>query len=350
MTDTTDISISSQSTIRQALAAIELARSQFAMVVDDSNCLIGTITDGDIRRGLLAGMTLDSSIDSCMCCNPKVAYIDQSDEEIFSIMRLYGLHHLPIVSRDNYVYGFRCLDDLISPSKYSNPVVIMAGGLGSRLEELTRDKPKPMLPVGGRPLLESLINRYVLQGFSNIWLSVNYHSGVIESYFGSGSSFNANIQYIHEDKRLGTAGSLSLLPFTCTEPIIVSNADLLAHFDCAELLNHHISTQSVATMAVREYVSNIPYGVVVQSNGLVKNIQEKPSFTSLVNAGIYILSPPAINKVPYNTFYDMPHLFQELLTCKLKVSSHLIEGYWLDIGRRSDYDKANRDFDFGFYS
>ena len=148
MTDTPSICLSPTASIRDALSVIESARSQFSIVVDTSNHLIGTLTDGDIRRGLLAGMSLDTSIQACMCSNPKVAYIDQSDEEVFSIMRAYGLHHLPIVSRDKYVHGYKSLDDFITLSKYPNPVVIMAGGLGSRLEELTRDKPKPILPVG----------------------------------------------------------------------------------------------------------------------------------------------------------------------------------------------------------
>jgi NDP-sugar pyrophosphorylase family protein len=223
----------------------------------------------------------------------------------------------------------------------------MAGGLGSRLQELTHEQPKPMLPVGGRPLLETIVNRLVAQGFSKIWLAVNYRAEVIEKYFGDGSAFRADISYLRENKRLGTAGALSLLSSEIEQPVIVSNADLVANLDYPELLDAHLSSGAVATMAVREHECPIPFGVVMESGGRIERIEEKPVHRVLVNAGIYVLSPEAIRRVPNDVYFDMPQLFENLIDDRKSVFCHRLNGYWLDIGHRKDYEKANVDFSEG---
>jgi dTDP-glucose pyrophosphorylase len=347
MTDWKSVLVSPRSTIRDALTVINTARSQFAMVVDADGSLLGTLSDGDVRRGLLDNASLADVVEKCMCRDPKVAKSGQSAEEILVLMRRSGLHQIPIVDADHRVIGLKTVDDFLCLANRENPVVIMAGGLGSRLHELTREQPKPMLPIGGRPLLEMIVNRFVTQGFSKIWLAVNYRAEIIEQYFGDGLAFGADIRYLREDKRLGTAGALSLLPPEIEQPVIVSNADLVASLDYPELLDAHISSGAVATMAVREHEYPIPFGVVMESGGRIERIEEKPVHRVLVNAGVYVLSPEAIRRVPHDIYFDMPQLFDNLVEDRRSVFCHRLNGYWLDIGHRKDYEKANADFSEG---
>lgn len=347
MTDWKSVLVSAQATIRDALKVINAARSQFAMVVDADGRLLGTLSDGDVRRGLLDNASLEDVVEKCMCRDPKVAKSGQSPEDILILMRRSGLHQIPILDADHRVIGLKTVDDFLCLTNRENPVVIMAGGLGSRLNELTREQPKPMLPVGGRPVLEVIVNRFVTQGFSRIWLAVNYRAEVIEAYFGDGRTFGADIRYLRESKRLGTAGALSLLPPEIEQAVIVSNADLVANLDYAELVDAHTSAAAVATMAVREHEYPIPFGVVMESGGWIERIDEKPVHRVVVNAGVYVLSPEAIRRVPHDAYFDMPQLFENLIAERQLVYCHRLNGYWLDIGHRSDYERANADFSEG---
>jgi GTP:adenosylcobinamide-phosphate guanylyltransferase len=276
--------IGPKATIHQALSAINAARSQLAVVVDEDQRLLGTLSDGDIRRALLNGATLEDEVAPWMNPNARVAYDTDRPEDILAMMRVHGLHKLPVLDVSRRVVGLRDVDDFLRSAKRENPVVIMAGGLGSRLDELTRHQPKPMLPVGGRPLLETIIARFVEQGFCDICLAVNYHADVIMRHFGDGQRFGAEIRYLREDKRLGTAGALSLMPDAIDRPVIVSNADLLTSMDYGSLLESHLAAGAEATMAVREQEHAIPFGVVHQIDGRVQRIEEKPSQRMLVNA------------------------------------------------------------------
>lgn len=347
MTDWKSVLVTPWATIRDALKVINAARSQFAMVVDPDGRLLGTLSDGDVRRGLLDNVSLEDAVEKCMCRDPKVAQSGQSPEEILILMRRSGLHQIPIVDTHHRVIGLKTVDDFLCLANRETPVVIMAGGLGSRLNELTREQPKPMLPVGGRPLLEMIVNRFVTQGFSRIWLAVNYRADVIEAYFGDGQAFGADIRYLREGKRLGTAGALSLLPPEIEQPVIVSNADLVANLDYPELVDAHTSSAAVATMAVREHEYPIPFGVVMESGGWIERIDEKPVHRVVVNAGVYVLSPEAVRRVPHDTYFDMPQLFENLIAERRLVYCHRLNGYWLDIGHRTDYEKANADFSEG---
>lgn len=336
--------IGPMATIRDALTVINTARSQFAMVVDGSRRLLGTVSDGDIRRALLAGASISESIQTAVCVDPQVVQDTDSPDAVLVLMRRRGFRQIPIVNSERCVVGLRTVDDFLLVIPRNNPVVIMAGGLGSRLRELTRDKPKPMLPVGGKPVLEIIVNRLVSQGFSRIWLAVNYGREIIESHFRDGHDFGAEIHYLREEKRLGTAGALSLLPDGLNEPIIVSNADLIANMDYVTLLDTHVSQSADATMAVREHEYPIPFGVVFEREGQVLRIEEKPVHRVVVNAGVYVLSPSAIQRVPANTYFDMPQLFRELTADGCRVFCHRTNGYWLDIGHRSEYERANAAF------
>lgn len=330
--------------IRAALLQIDVAGTQMALVVDGSRKLMGTLSDGDIRRGLIKGLQLSDPVKSCMHTAPTTVRAGESREEVLSLMRRAGLHQVPIVDADNTVLGMEIVDDFFMPQARQNWVVIMAGGLGTRLKELTEDMPKPMLRIGDRPLLETIVRNYLEQGFRRFYLAVNYKAEVIESHFKDGATLGAEIRYLRESKRLGTAGALSLLTELPTEPLFVANGDLLMKIDYQEMLKAHVETRATATMAVREYEFQIPYGVVREEKGAIYRIEEKPVHRSLVSAGTYVLSPEAVELVPKNDLFDMPALFEDLIVRGLRTHCYKVRGYWLDIGRMADYQKANNDF------
>lgn len=331
--------------LREAIQKIDKATTQLALVVDENRKLLGTLADGDIRRSLLKGVRIDDPVELCMHLEPTTASMTESQEEILSKMRQQGIHQIPIIDNEGHVVGLKLLKDYLNPKKRDNWIVIMAGGLGSRLKELTRNTPKPMLHVGNRPLLETIIRKFVEQGFYNIWLAVNYHAQQIEKYFGDGSGFGARIRYLREDKRLGTAGALSMFPEKPTLPILITNADLLAMVDYCEMLDAHISSNASATMAVRKYEYQIPYGVIETNDGAkIYGLREKPIHNVLVNAGIYVLSTETLEYIPKDHFIDMPDLFSEFIDAGLSTNCHRVHGYWLDIGRHEDFHQANKDF------
>ncbi len=330
--------------LREAIARINDASTQMALVVDADRCLLGSLADGDVRRGLLNGIGLDDPVERCMFRTPTTARQDESTEDILAKMRTLVLHQIPVLDDNGRVVDFKTIDDFLTIPARDNWVVIMAGGLGKRLKELTRDTPKPMLTVGNRPLLETIVCRFVEQGFRHIWLAVNYHAEKIEEYFSDGAKFGAEVRYIRENKRLGTAGALSLLPKPPDLPLLITNADLLVTADYGEMLDDHVANGAMATMAVREHEYQIPYGVVRTAENRIEELEEKPVHQALVNAGIYVLSPEALPFVPHDTFFDMPELFATLIDDGKLVCHHRLDGYWIDIGRHEDYHKANGDF------
>lgn len=336
--------ITPQMTLRDALQVIDEATSQIAMVVDKRGRLIGTVTDGDARRGLLRGLTLTDPISKVMHLNPICAHVTDSRHSVIGLMREKGLHQIPLVDADGVVVGLEVVDDFLVTRTRENWVVIMAGGLGTRLKELTQNTPKPMLPVGSKPLLETIVLDYASQGFRKFYLAVNYKAEQIEDHFGDGSKFGVEIRYLHERERMGTAGGLSLLPEAPDAPLIVTNADLLTNQDFGELVGRHAETGADATMAVRSYEMQVPFGVVQEDNGCIQAIVEKPVQRFTVSAGIYVLSPQVLPLIPRNCFFDMPSLFEEMFRVGMQVRCHSIDGYWLDIGRLDDYRQANVDY------
>ncbi len=332
------------STIEEALKVIEIGAMKIALVLDSDEVLIGTLTDGDIRRGLLSGLTLSDNIDSIIFKDPTVCYIEDTKEKILELAVEKKLYQVPVVDRDGRLIGIEEVDELLKPKKKTNRVVLMVGGLGTRLRPLTENTPKPMLKVGNRPILETIIMNFKKYGFINIILSVSYKSEVIEAYFGDGSSFGVNIEYIHEDKRMGTAGALSLIRDKLDEDFFVMNGDILTNINFAHLLDFHLFKNSKATMCVREYDFQVPYGVVKVDNEKITSIVEKPIHNFFVNAGIYILSESILNNIPDNSFYDMPTLFDELISQEQTVLSFPIHEYWLDIGRPSDFEQAQSEY------
>jgi dTDP-glucose pyrophosphorylase len=330
--------------VRDALIRINQSGTQMALVVDSRRRLLGTLSDGDVRRALINGLSISDPVDRAMNRSPKTLSSSESRAAVRSLMKQLGLHQIPIVDHEGVVVGLEIVDDFFVPVVRDNPVVVMAGGLGSRLKELTAATPKPMLKVGERPLLETILRSYVDQGFRRFYLAVNYKAEVIESHFGDGRGLGVEIEYLRESKRMGTAGALSLLPRPPDVPLFVANGDLLAKLDYVEMLEEHIAAAAVATMAVREYEFQIPYGVVREEDGGIERIEEKPIHRSLVSAGIYVLSPEAVALIPADTCLDMPALFGAVIARKMRTRSYRVSGYWMDVGRMADYEKANRDY------
>jgi dTDP-glucose pyrophosphorylase len=331
-------------TLRDALQTINDAGCQMALVVDSELRLLGTLSDGDVRRALLRGGTLDTPVSEAMHITPTVMRNRDDRETRFGLIKRLGLHQLPIVNDRGQVVGLETVDDYLQIPIRDESVVIMAGGLGSRLKELTRDTPKPMLQVGARPILETIVRSFTEQGFRRFYLAVNYKADQIENHFGDGSRFGIEVNYLREKQRMGTAGALSLLPAELEHHVIVTNSDLLTKADFASMVESHLSNGADATMGVRKYEMQVPFGVVQEQDGRISSIFEKPVHQFMVSAGIYVLSPSVLSLVPRDQFFDMPTLFESITEHGLVARSHHIAGYWLDIGQPSDFERANRDF------
>ena len=344
MIDIKNLTIDISASIKDALSIINEGSKQIALVVDKDNKLLGTISDGDIRRALLNNIPLNATIENIYFKSPTTASIDDTKEHIINICITKKLHQIPIVDRDSKLIGLEILDELLLNKEKSNRVVLMVGGLGSRLRPLTDTIPKPMLKVGDKPILETIIERFVKYGFVNIILCVNYKAEIIRDYFGDGSKFKANIKYVYEDKKMGTAGALSLIQESIDEAFFVMNGDLLTNLNFGNMMNSHILNQAKATMGVREYNIEIPYGVLNIKNNIIQSIDEKPKHNFFINAGIYILDSDIIEFIPKDKFYDMPTLFEKLIALNYKTLSYVIMEYWLDIGQIKEYERANIDY------
>jgi dTDP-glucose pyrophosphorylase len=336
--------IGPEATLRDALAAIDAARCQIALVVDTQRRLLGTLSDGDARRALLRGLGLSDRATLAMHGSPTYARVGDDRHSILSTMRRLGLHQVPLLDADGVVVGLQTVDDYLAAPPRDNWVVIMAGGLGTRLRELTDATPKPMLRIGSRPLLETIVRSFGEQGFRQFWLAVNYKADQIEAHFGDGSAMKVEIRYLREQERMGTAGALSLLPEMPQQPLIVTNGDLLTKEDYGRMVDLHDQSGADATMAVRDYQMQVPFGVVHARHGRIDSIDEKPIQRFVVSAGMYVLSQPALKLVPPNQYFDMPSLFKAMVTRGMHTRCHNVDGYWLDIGRMPDYLRANVDF------
>jgi len=314
----------------------------FLAFIDGQDKLIGVITDGDLRRGIL---NKDLSVQSVVNHNPLYMKADETKESIIAKLKSVHRRHMPLVNIEGVLESVFSLDDIEFISK-KNVVVIMAGGLGTRLGDLTKDTPKPMLVVGDRPMLQHLVEQFRDQGFYKFVFCLNYKKEVITEYFKDGSRFGVNIEHVVENKKLGTAGALSLIDeSSIEEPFFVINADVMAVIDFNKALDLHLDRQSVATMCVRNHELKVSYGVINSNErGEVLSLQEKPTMSFDVNAGIYVLNSEVLKLIPVNQFYDMPTLFENLISLEKKASVYRLDDYWVDIGKVEDFKKANSDF------
>jgi len=317
---------------------------RIALVSDRHGKLLGTVTDGDIRRALITQLTMKSSVSLIMNSNPIAVDNKVGNKEILALMSSQGFLHMPIIDKDGILCGLETLQNLVEKPKYDNPVFLMAGGFGTRLHPLTKNTPKPLLKVGVKPILETIIEQFINYGFHNFYISTHFKSEQIRDYFKNGELHNISIKYLHEDTPLGTAGSLGLLPNNLPDlPMIVMNGDLLTKVDFKYLLDFHCDNNAEATMCVREYDFQVPYGVVEIDNYKVNKIKEKPIHKFFVNAGIYVLSRNLINKIDGKSYLDMTDFLEEELNSDA-VYAFPVHEYWLDIGQIDEYEKANREF------
>lgn len=341
-----DALVGPESTIKDVINSIERSVAKVALVVDENLVLLGTVTDGDVRRGLLRGALITDTAASVMNSQPRVAHVNDDPAPILDMMRRNICRQVPILDSLGKLVGLRTLEEALRVPQRPNWVFLMAGGRGQRLRPLTDDCPKPMLPVGGKPMLQIIIESLVRQGFVRFVISLNYKREMIRDYFGDGSKWGARIDYVEEDENipLGTAGALSLLPGVPEHPMIVMNGDILTKVAFGALLDFHTEHRSIGTMCVRDYVLQVPYGVVEVDDHRLSEIVEKPTHRFLVNAGVYVLDPAALQYVPRDSAYDMPSLFGDMANRKLLASVFPIQEYWLDIGRIDDFNKANDDY------
>lgn len=336
--------VSPDAKIRKVIEAIDISESQIALVIDANGCLLGTVTDGDVRRGILKGISMEDYAERVMNANPAVAHFGDDSGSILEKMKTLAIHQMPLVDKNKKVLGLEILDDLLKFGGHENWVVLMAGGLGMRLRPLTAKKPKPLLLVGNQPILETILKNFTEAGFKKFFFSVNYRDDMIREYFGDGSRWGAKIHYLKEESQMGTAGALSLLPSLPTKPLIVMNGDLLTKVNFSQLLSFHHENKSDATMCVREYDFQVPFGVVSTKKHRITAIDEKPVHRFFVNAGIYVLNPSAVGMIPKKKPLDMPQLFEKLIAKKKRVTAFPIREYWLDVGQIEDLKRAQGDF------
>ena len=344
MINISKICLNENSTIEEALSVIDSGAAKIALVVDKGKKLLGTLSDGDIRRALLNKSTLKKTIKGIYFKNPTTAYKGSSKDDLIRLCSINEIIQIPIIDEARKVIDLFVLSGELLKKKHENHVVLMVGGRGKRLRPLTVNTPKPMLEVGGKPILETLVKRFVESGFTKITMCLGYKANVIQDYFRDGVSFGANIDYVVEEKRMGTAGALTLLQKKLENPFFIVNGDLLTNVNFERMLDFHVDHNSKATMGVRQYDIEVPYGEVNISNENIISIEEKPIHSLFVNSGIYLLEPDCINLIPVNTFYDMPTLFEKLIKSKEKIISFPLQEYWRDIGRVADYERANAEY------
>lgn len=332
--------LSAEATIQDAIRNLNDVGIRIALVLDGDGRLLGTISDGDIRRGLLKGLRLEAPVSDVLHRNALVAPASVGQDMIRKLMLANKLQQIPIVDEENRVVGLHLWNELTAPSPRTNTLVIMAGGKGVRLRPYTENCPKPMLLVAGRPMLEHIVERARLEGFQRFVFAIHYLGHMIEDHFGDGSRFDITIEYLRETQPLGTAGALSLLNSRPEESMIVTNGDVLTDIHYGELLDFHLRHEAAATMAVRVHEWHHPYGVV-QTQGIdIVGFEEKPIARTHVNAGVYALDPSALDLLEPGMPCDMPTLFEMLQVRTARTVAYPMHEPWLDVGRPEDLHLA----------
>jgi dTDP-glucose pyrophosphorylase len=343
-----DALITPETSILDAIKNLDRTALQICLVVDGARRLLGTVTDGDIRRGILRGVKLEEPVTAIMNDKPVVTNDTTPPHERLALMRSRKLRHIALVDSAGILVDVESESDLHAPGALPNWAILMVGGLGTRLHPLTSTTPKPLLPVGGRPLLETILMQLANAGFQQVFLAVNYMADKFQEAFGDGSRLGLNIAYLVETTKLGTAGALGALPAMPEDPVLVMNGDVLTSINYRALLDFHREHHAKATMCVREHVVQVPYGVVDVEKSKVTRLQEKPSIVSFVNAGIYVLEPSLVGRIAPGRHCDMTTLLQHSIEADEDVVAFPIREYWLDIGRVDDFAKANGDFEMFF--
>ena len=331
-----------KSTLQDAIRNLDRTGLQIALLVTPTGALLGTLTDGDIRRGLLRGLDLAGSAEAVVNRDPIVVPPEMGRDTVLQFMQANKIHQLPVVDSARHVVGLHLWDELLVPSRRPNQMLILAGGQGSRLRPHTENCPKPLLPVGGKPMLEHIIERAKAEGFHRFVLAIHYLGSMIEDYFGDGSRWDVDISYVREESPLGTAGAIGLLDPFPDGPFVISNGDVLTDIRYGELLDFHRRHGAAATMAVRLHEWQHPFGVV-RINGVdIVGFEEKPVARSHINAGIYVLEPSARDAITPGEHCTMPVLFARLQERGARAIVYPMHEPWLDVGRESDLEQAQR--------
>jgi len=328
------------SSIQDAMSRMNSSSLEILLVLDDQSSLVGSITDGDIRRGMLAGLDVGDPVSAIMNPRPVTARLDDSSSDMFRIMRDRSIRHLPVVDSRNRPVALRRLESLLDDMTGQNAVV-MAGGMGTRLRPFTENLPKPLVPVGGKPILDHIMTRLRAHGIRNVVLSLNYLGDRIRSHIGDGQQYGTRVNYLTERMRLGTAGALSLLNPRPTQPFLVMNGDLITDMSFSRLLKYQREKNHAMVVCVRQHSIQVPYGVIDVKDGRVESIREKPVHRHFINAGIYALSPDCLEYVPTGKYFDMTDLITTLLEHGKSVGVFPIIEYWRDIGTPADLEAAS---------
>lgn len=326
--------------IKDVVKILDQVALRIVLITDESNLLIGTVSDGDIRRGLLKGLSLDSQIESIVKRDPVVVSPELSRKKVLQIMTSNKIQQVPVVNERNEVIGLHLWDELNAPTTHENLFVIMAGGKGTRLHPQTINSPKPLLLLAGKPILEHIIDRAKSNGFNNFVIAIHYLGHMIQDYFGDGEKFGVKIRYLNESTPLGTAGALSLLDPKPNSTFIVTNGDVVTDINYVEILNFHKQNNAIATMAVKRYEWQNPFGVVRTQGLEITDFEEKPITRSYVNAGIYVLEPSSLSFLKKSETCDMPILLKRLKEESNSLIAYPIHEPWLDIGRPEDLSKG----------
>jgi dTDP-glucose pyrophosphorylase len=329
------------STIQQAIRNLDQVAIKIVLVVNEADELEGTISDGDIRRGLLKGLDLNSPIASLIHRNALVVPPEMGRDMVLQLMVANKIQQIPVVDEHHHIVGLHLWDEITAPPARPNLMVIMAGGMGTRLRPHTESCPKPLLSVAGKPMLEHIIERAKLEGFSRFVLAIYYLGNMIEDYFGNGERLGVRIDYLREQSPLGTAGALGLLNPQPNASFVVTNGDVITDIRYGELLDFHTRYAAAATMAVRVYEWQHPFGVVQMQGVEIIGFEEKPVARSHINAGVYALDPDALDLLIANAHCDMPTLFERLQAKGKRTVAYPMHEPWLDVGRPDDLQSAN---------
>jgi dTDP-glucose pyrophosphorylase len=337
------------------MECIDRSAKGIALVLDEQRHLIGTVTDGDIRRAILAGMDLDLSISELLrqrqpgfASGAITASVESDDTTLLNLMSESDVRHVPLLDEAGRVADIAFFSELVKEYKLPVRALVMAGGYGTRLRPLTEELPKPMLPVGDKPLLEWIVEQLKHAGIRQVNVATHYKGEVLAEHFKDGEAFGVDIRYVKEDQPLGTAGALSLLE-QADEPVLVMNGDILTRLDFRALLQFHREHNADLTICVRQYEFSIPYGVIETDGVKVKKMSEKPLVREFVNAGIYLFNPEVLRLIPNGQPYTIPDLIAKLINEERTVVCFPIREYWLDIGKIDQYDQAKADMAAGRY-
>lgn len=340
------VTIHPEATIRDAMEAIDRGAVEIALMADEDCRLLGAVTDGDVRRALLAGASLDSPVKTYVSDHPHTVGPEASRAEVVDLMAARAIEQVPVIDDGGRLVGLHVMRELLGGVDRSNVAVILAGGRGTRLGSLTANVPKPMIPVAGRPILERIVLHLVGVGIRRVVISVGYLAEVIEEHFGDGSAFGCSIEYVREDpeRPLGTGGPLALvqeLTGPPREPLLLLNGDLVADFPVDDLLHHHEETDAIVTMSYWQHRHEVPYGVLdLSSDGRVVGLIEKPVASWPINAGIYVLDPTILPRIPSDIHYPVTDLIADCLQRGETVSAVEIDGEWHDVGQPEQLRRA----------